>query len=96
MTKHISRASWVALFSTAAVVVTAQSGEVDWTKANADALEHYSAIVRFDTTAKERPAAEYIKKVLDDQASRRKSTRSNRIARTSSRASRATAASGRC
>jgi acetylornithine deacetylase/succinyl-diaminopimelate desuccinylase-like protein len=48
------------------VVTAAQSSEPDWTKANADTLTHYSAIVRFDTTAKERPAAEYIKKVLDD------------------------------
>ena len=40
--------------------------DVDWTKANADTLQHFSALVRFDTSAKERPAAEYIKKVLDD------------------------------
>jgi len=44
----------------------AQSGEPDWTKANADTLTHYSAIVKVDTTAKERLAAEYIKKVLDE------------------------------
>ena len=41
-------------------------GDVDWKKANADTLEHFSALVRFDTSAKERAAAEYIKKVLDD------------------------------
>ena len=40
--------------------------DVDWTKANADTLEHFSAIVRIDTSAKEKAAAEYIKKVLDD------------------------------
>ena len=40
--------------------------DVDWTKANADTLQHFSALVRFDTSAKERPAAEYLKKVLDD------------------------------
>ncbi len=40
--------------------------DVDWTKANAATLEHFSALVRIDTSAKERPAAEYIKKVLDD------------------------------
>jgi acetylornithine deacetylase/succinyl-diaminopimelate desuccinylase-like protein len=49
-----------------AAFVTAQPAEPDWTRANAETLEHYSAIVRFDTTARERPAAEYIKKVLDD------------------------------
>ena len=45
--------------------LSAQS-DVDWTKANAMTLEHYSALVRFDTSAKERAAAEYIKKVLDE------------------------------
>lgn len=43
----------------------AQTTAVDWTKANAETLTHYSALVRFDTSAKERPATEYIKKVLD-------------------------------
>jgi acetylornithine deacetylase/succinyl-diaminopimelate desuccinylase-like protein len=43
----------------------AQSG-VDWTQANAMTLEHFSALVRIDTSAKEKAAAEYIKKVLDD------------------------------
>src|SRR3954467_1432248 len=47
-------------------VLRAQQAEPDWTKANADTLTPYSAIVRIDTTTKERPAAEYIKKVLDD------------------------------
>src|SRR4051794_31248983 len=47
-------------------VLRAQPAAPDWTKANADTLTHYSAIVRIDTTTKERPAAEYIKKVLDD------------------------------
>src|ERR1043166_460406 len=57
-------ASWLAICC--AVVIAAQQGEPDWTRANADTRTHYSAIVRIDTTAKERPAAEYIKKVLDD------------------------------
>ena len=46
------------------MALTAQT-DVDWTNANADTLEHFSALVRFDTSAKERPAAEYLKKVLD-------------------------------
>ena len=49
-----------------AALVLAQSGEPDWSKANADTLTHYSAVVRIDTSAKERAAADYIKKVLDD------------------------------
>ncbi|HZT78007.1 MAG TPA: M20/M25/M40 family metallo-hydrolase [Vicinamibacterales bacterium] len=48
-----------------AVTLTAQT-DVDWTQANAATLEHFSALVQIDTSAKERPAAEYIKKVLDD------------------------------
>jgi len=46
--------------------VLAQQSEPDWTKANADTLQHYSALVRIDTSAKEKAAADYIKKVLDD------------------------------
>ena len=53
-----------ALAAALGAAVTAQT-DVDWTKANADTLEHFSALVRFDTSAKERPAAEYLKKVLD-------------------------------
>jgi hypothetical protein len=53
-----------AIFISAALVI-AQSAEPDWTKANADTLTHDSAIVRIDTSAKERAAAEYVKKVLD-------------------------------
>jgi acetylornithine deacetylase/succinyl-diaminopimelate desuccinylase-like protein len=64
MRTHWYLASCAALVSVAAVI--AQSAEPDWSKADAETLEHYSAIVRIDTTAKERPAAEYIKKVLDD------------------------------
>jgi len=38
----------------------------DWAKVDEETLRHYQAIVRFDTSAKEKLAAEYIKKVLDD------------------------------
>jgi acetylornithine deacetylase/succinyl-diaminopimelate desuccinylase-like protein len=59
-------AAGIAAVVSAALAAQGGATAVDWTKADADALQHYSAIVRFDTTAKERPAAEYIKKVLDD------------------------------
>ena len=39
---------------------------IDWKTVEEETMRHFQAIVRFDTTAKERPAAEYIKKVLDD------------------------------
>src|SRR5262249_19001194 len=58
-------ASSACCLALACVALVAQPSEPDWTKANAETLEHYSALVKFDTTAKERPAAEYLKKVLD-------------------------------
>ena len=38
----------------------------DWPAVEAETLRHYQTLVRFDTTEKERPAAEYIKRVLDE------------------------------
>src|SRR5438477_74164 len=38
----------------------------DWAAVEAETLRHYQTLVRFDTTEKERPAAEYIKRVLDE------------------------------
>jgi acetylornithine deacetylase/succinyl-diaminopimelate desuccinylase-like protein len=49
-----------------APAAAAQSGAIDWKSVEDETMRHFQAIVRFDTTAKERPAAEYIKKVLDD------------------------------
>src|SRR5206468_772451 len=39
---------------------------LDWKNVEEETMRHFQALVRIDTTAKERPAAEYIKKVLDD------------------------------
>ena len=50
---------WLALVSALALV---QGGA----NVEEETLRHFQALVRFDTTAKERAAAEYIKKVLDD------------------------------
>ncbi len=51
-----------------ATTLSAQTGpaEPDWKAVNAETLKHFQAVVRFDSTAKERPLAEYIKKTLDD------------------------------
>jgi acetylornithine deacetylase/succinyl-diaminopimelate desuccinylase-like protein len=38
----------------------------DWSKVEEETMRHYQALLRFDTVGKERPAAEYIKKVLDE------------------------------
>ena len=55
----------------AAATAIAQGGAssastVDWKAVEEETMRHFQAVVRFDTTSKERPAAEYIKKVLDD------------------------------
>jgi acetylornithine deacetylase/succinyl-diaminopimelate desuccinylase-like protein len=51
-----------------AVTLSAQTRptDPDWKAVDVETLRHYQAAVRFDTTAKERPLAEYIKKVFDD------------------------------
>jgi acetylornithine deacetylase/succinyl-diaminopimelate desuccinylase-like protein len=57
------------MFSVCSVVpfLSAQAPSTpDWSKIEEETLRHYQALVRFDTTEKERPAAEYLKKVLDD------------------------------
>ncbi|HEX7138350.1 MAG TPA: M20/M25/M40 family metallo-hydrolase [Vicinamibacterales bacterium] len=53
-----------ATFSTLLVAQTA--GQPDWKAVEEDTMRHYQSLIRFDTTAKERPAAEYLKKVLDE------------------------------
>src|SRR5215471_7505940 len=42
------------------------TGQPDWKAVEEETIRHYQSLVRFDTTAKERPAAEYLKKVLDE------------------------------
>src|SRR5690348_9372230 len=44
---------------------TAQSSQPDWPRVEEETMRHYQALLRLDTVAKERPAAEYIKQVLD-------------------------------
>jgi acetylornithine deacetylase/succinyl-diaminopimelate desuccinylase-like protein len=39
----------------------------DWTAVEEEAMRHYQALIRFDTSASERAAAEYIKQVFDQQ-----------------------------
>jgi acetylornithine deacetylase/succinyl-diaminopimelate desuccinylase-like protein len=55
----------------AAVAVTALSAQSrpaapDWSAVEPEALGHYQALIRFDTSATERLEAEYIKRVLGD------------------------------
>ena len=55
------------LAALAAVALVAQTApaRLDWKAIDEETMRHYQALVRFDTTSKERPAAEYIKQVLD-------------------------------
>src|SRR5262249_29570634 len=44
----------------------AQATQPDWPTIEEETMRHYQALIRFDTTEKERPAAEYLKRVLDE------------------------------
>jgi acetylornithine deacetylase/succinyl-diaminopimelate desuccinylase-like protein len=49
-----------------ALLAAQTTGQPDWKAVEEETMRHYQSLIRFDTTAKERPAAEYLKKVLDD------------------------------
>ena len=60
------RLTLAAVVCCASLGAQAPSRQPEWPKIEEETLRHYQALVRFDTTEKERPAAEYLKKVLDD------------------------------
>ena len=46
------------------------SAAIDWSKVEAETLQHFQSVVRLDTTnppGNERPAAEYLKQVLEKE-----------------------------
>ena len=61
------------LLAFAALVATgscvhAQTPAIDWPRVEAESMEHFQAVLRFDTSdppGNERPAAEYLKQVLE-------------------------------
>ena len=56
------------ILASSSVAVLAQGPQQpDWTKLEAETMRHYQTLVRFDTTAAERPAAEYIRQVLEQE-----------------------------
>ena len=55
----------IAFVPRASVALLAQAPP-DWNALEEETMRHYQTLVRFDTTVKERPAAEYIKRVLDE------------------------------
>ena len=65
MTLRIA-AAFIASATLSTLLVAQTSGQPDWKGIEDETMRHYQSLIRFDTTAKERPAAEYLKKVLDD------------------------------
>src|SRR5215213_2193383 len=69
VTNHCRPLSVLAFLALYAAVLTAQSaGNVDWTRVEAESMEHFQAVLRFNTSdppGNERPAAEYLKQVLE-------------------------------
>jgi len=49
------------------LVAQAPATQPDWTSVEAEALGHYQALIRHDTVASERAAAEYVRQVLDKE-----------------------------
>ena len=72
MTSHFCAVIPVLLLAlaTGGIGLTAQSSAaIDWAGVERETMEHFQAILKFDTSdppGNERPAAEYVKKVLDD------------------------------
>ena len=48
------------------LVAHAQRSDPDWPTVEEETMRHYQALLRIDTVKEERPAAEYIKRVLDE------------------------------
>jgi acetylornithine deacetylase/succinyl-diaminopimelate desuccinylase-like protein len=66
--KHVSSYLCALFMTVGSGVVVAQSGAIDWTRVEAESMEHFQAVLRFDTSdppGNERPAAEYLKQVLE-------------------------------
>jgi len=62
---NLTRALALAAAGGAALYAQQTASQPDWKAVEEETLRHFQAVVRFDTTAKERPAADYIKQVLD-------------------------------
>jgi acetylornithine deacetylase/succinyl-diaminopimelate desuccinylase-like protein len=63
--KILVRSILLSAAATAALVAQAPPTQPDWAAVQEETMRHYQTLIRFDTTAKERPATEYIKQVLD-------------------------------
>jgi acetylornithine deacetylase/succinyl-diaminopimelate desuccinylase-like protein len=66
--KKLSAFLCAAVVTVGSVAAAQQSGAIDWPRVEAESMEHFQAVLRFDTSdppGNERPAAEYLKRVLD-------------------------------
>jgi acetylornithine deacetylase/succinyl-diaminopimelate desuccinylase-like protein len=61
----LARSILMIVAAAAVLVAQAPVRQPDWAAVQEETMRHYQTVVRFDTTTKERPAAEYIKQVLD-------------------------------
>src|SRR5262249_3652753 len=63
----IGRILCVLCATAGSIAVAAQPGpaQPDWKAVEEETMRHFQAAVRLDTTAKERPLAEHVKQVLD-------------------------------
>ena len=59
-------ATFIASAACSTLLVAQTAGQPDWKAVEEETMRHYQSLVRIDTTAKELPAAAYLKKVLDD------------------------------
>jgi acetylornithine deacetylase/succinyl-diaminopimelate desuccinylase-like protein len=62
---NLTRALALAAAGGAALYAQQTASQPDWKAVEEETIRHFQSVVRFDTTAKERPAADYIKQVLD-------------------------------
>jgi acetylornithine deacetylase/succinyl-diaminopimelate desuccinylase-like protein len=65
MTRQSLLLASLAAFSAASLVAQGRTMQPDWQTVEDETMRHYQALIRFDTSASERAAAEYIKQVLD-------------------------------
>jgi acetylornithine deacetylase/succinyl-diaminopimelate desuccinylase-like protein len=62
------RSLLIAALGAAVVAAQPRPAQPDWKAVEEETMRHFQAAVRIDTTAKERPLAEYVKQVLDQNA----------------------------
>src|SRR5262245_52137571 len=60
----------IAIFFSSLVVASVEAQGPDWSRLESETMEHYQALLRFDTTdppGGEKPAADYLKQVLEKE-----------------------------